>query len=300
MKRHENTEKVIEDGGHGATVIKDGQERATDINGWLPGEATYIQGSRYAWIEQRSDDLNLLRIANHDGRARSLDMKPVSQGGITVYFRDLEHYLIEHIRKADAVIGCIAWLTNKDILDALAEKDPVAIVVQKEDFLRPDLKGGRGWPAELRRRYDRITCSWDRYDLPVSVGSLSSLGDPSIQSVRCVGNYNRDKHPAFPRMHHKFIVLCRKGQETDRWKWQDADGKIRTESRTHPALKPYAVWTGSLNFTENGSRSLENAVLIEKQRIVDAYVDEWSRITALSEPLDWDADWVAPEWRLGT
>jgi hypothetical protein len=37
------------------------------------------------------------------------------------------------------VIGCIAWLTNTKIIQALRKVDQgVQIIVQKEDFLRPD------------------------------------------------------------------------------------------------------------------------------------------------------------------
>jgi hypothetical protein len=35
-------------------------------------------------------------------------------------FRDLEQHLVEHIREACLVVGCVAWLTNKRILEALA------------------------------------------------------------------------------------------------------------------------------------------------------------------------------------
>jgi phosphatidylserine/phosphatidylglycerophosphate/cardiolipin synthase-like enzyme len=46
--------------------------------------------------------------------------------------------------------------------------------------------------------------------------------------------------------------------------------------------------------------SLENALVIRNPDIVTAYVWEYSHVFALSEPLDWEQDWVAPEYRLGT
>lgn len=53
-------------------------------------------------------------------------------------FRNLKEELIACIKNADFVFGCVAWLTDFDVLAALAEKQGVNIAVQKEDFLRPD------------------------------------------------------------------------------------------------------------------------------------------------------------------
>ena len=232
-------------------------------------------------------DLNTTTI-NHDGAGFiTLAAKPITTGNTTVYFRDLESHLISHINNADAVIGCVAWLTSKTIIEALSHKNPVSLVVQKEDFLRPDIGSRDGWATELRRRYDKLRCTWGRFSMPGIVSWLSTFSDPSIQPIRCVGNHNRDKNPAFPRMHHKFIVLCR-----------TVVSKEDEDTEFH--LEPYAVWTGSFNFTENGTRSLENALLITEKDIIDAYVDEWARIVSLSESLDWESEWMTPEWRIGT
>lgn len=248
-------------------------------------DETIIVRTSYAWSAQRRSNLNDLKIPNHDGPDESIDTPPLASGTLTVYFRNLESQLIQHIAEAEAIVGCVAWLTSKAILEALAKKNPVAIVVQKEDFLRPDI-GSRGkWAIDLRRRYDALKCSCDRWDMGLW---LSTFGDQTMNPVRCVGNHNRDKHPAFPRMHHKFIVFCRPDVETDE------------EGCKHRYLDPYAVWTGSFNFTENAGRSLENALYITDPAVAKAYFDEWMRIESLSEPLDWESEWVAPEWRIGT
>lgn len=281
-------ETVIEDGGHGATVILPNGKRieASVQSGLLPDEYIHTDAS-YAYSAQPVEDLNLLRIHNHDGRARAIDTKSITSGSVTVYFRDVESQLIHHINEADAVLGCVAWLTSKAILSALAEKDPVVLVVQKEDFLRPDLTSGKGWARELRNRYDALSCTWERIELGLH---LSTFHDPTIQPVRCIGNHNKTKRPAFPRMHHKFIVFCKEG----------TDAEIQPDWYGSRYLQPYAVWTGSFNFTENAGRSLENALFITDLEIVRAYVAEWENIVSLSEPLDWESDWVAPEWRIGT
>jgi hypothetical protein len=93
-------------------------------------------------------------------------------------------------------------------------------------------------------------------------------------------------------MHHKFVVFCKTDVRTVTL--VDA----MTESRA--TIRPYAVWTGSFNFTANGSASFENAVYLTDPPLVAAYFEEWGQVVALSEPLDWRDEWVAPEWRIGT
>jgi phosphatidylserine/phosphatidylglycerophosphate/cardiolipin synthase-like enzyme len=65
-------------------------------------------------------------------------------------------------------------------------------------------------------------------------------------------------------------------------------------------VQPYAAWTGSFNFTLNAASSLENAVILREPTLVNAYYEEWAQVLAVSEPLDWTADWVEPDWRIGS
>ncbi len=197
-------------------------------------------------------------------------------GTVRVLFRNLEAELIAMIGKADLVVGCVAWLTSEPILRALACTRGTQIVVQKEDFLRPDLDTPNAWARRLRALYGELHMPVTRYELPPPVGMMSFCGDPTVEAVRCVGNHNRTRSPAFPRAHHKFVVFCRDG------------------------LDPYAVWTGSFNFTKNGNASLENALVLTDPTITRAYLSEWAQILAISEPLDWRAEWVAPQWRIGS
>jgi hypothetical protein len=75
-------------------------------------------------------------------------------------------------------------------------------------------------------------------------------------------------------MHNKFLVFCR---------------------HTDGDLAPYAVWTGSANFTRNSRASFENAVLIRDPAIAGAYFKEWMQIVKFSEA----PDRQAPEPRYG-
>ncbi len=206
--------------------------------------------------------------------------------GVSVYFREIENRLLKHIEDADAAFGAVAWLTNDAILNALASLSNVSIIVQKEDFLRPDTGASDDWKAELRKKYSKLRCNLNRYAFKNILSSMSVACDPSIDAVRCVGNHNRDKKPAFPRMHNKFLIFANV---------LPASNEYESE-----IIEPYAVWTGSFNFTKNATNSLENALYITEPSIVKAFFDEYGQIAAMSEPLDWTSDWAEPEWRIGT
>ena len=239
-------------------------------------------------------NLNDLLIPNADGPDQPLtDPRATSADGLTqVFFRNLEAELLQLIDAADVVVGCVAWLTNRHLLAALAKKESVAIVIQKEDFLRPDLGAKKNWSLELRSQYAQLKCTFDRYNGALGgtvLHCMSMCADPSISPIRCVGNHNSDKQPAFPRAHHKFLVFGRSLNSTD----HEDDSELG-------AFKPYAAWTGSFNLTFNATNSFENAIVTEDPQLVQAFFAEWAQIEALSEPLDWSSVWVEPEWRIGT
>lgn len=251
----------------------------------------------YDGYEQRVSDMHALKIATDSVYCRGgvwsgtwagqEDYSATSScGTVRAIFRDLEAVLIAEIERADYVYGCVAWLTSEPILRALAQKQGVQIVVQKEDFLRPDLEARSSWARSLRAMYDALKNPIDRYGVSGRTHFMSSCRDPSIDAVRCVGNHNLSKQPAFPRAHHKFVLF---------------GNLVKEEGDDYqPYVRPYAVWTGSFNFTKNAGRSFENAVILTDPFIVAAYEHEWSQILALSEPLDWETVWAAPEWRIGT
>jgi hypothetical protein len=241
------------------------------------------------------DDLNQLYIANADGDDIALkDNRAISADGKTLaLFKNLETELLTRVDRADVIVGCVAWLTSEPILKALSKKKGVAIVVQKEDFLRPDTDSTSGWPKVLRGLYEAIPSNLSRYDAgwaSTVFHGMSYASDPTIEAIRCVGNYNSDKKPAFPRAHHKFVVFCK---EVAPIVHQQVDTAFYN-------YEPYEVWTGSFNFTKNAVRSFENAIVSTDTDIVRAFFEEAAQIQALSEPLNWESNWVAPEWRIGT
>lgn len=233
------------------------------------------------------NDLNSYQLENDGNYDRNFtDNSVASNSGVTVYFRGIEEKLLQHIKESDAVFGAVAWLTSFPILDALARLNNVSIVVQKEDFLRPDVDSSYNFKKILHKKYKALKCNLTRYSFSNILSSISVSSDPSIDPIRCVGNHNSEKKPAFPRMHNKFLIFA---------KVEEGAQKDSIETIT-----PYAVWTGSFNLTKNATMSLENALFITDSKIVNAYFEEYGQIAAMSEELDWKSDWAAPEWRIGT
>lgn len=227
---------------------------------------------------------------------------------VTAHFDQLESRLIEYIERADAVVGCVAWLTSKPILEALSAKAFVSILIQKEDFLRPDLGGGgRAWKSTLRQMYDQLKENEiERHAVDGSiVCNLSTSGDPRVAPIRCVGFAGSES--SRPRMHHKFLVFCSldfvERAETE-WPFDyyDIERYLTGNDlpRGFPQLAPNAVWTGSFNLTQMATNSLENAVYIEDARVAEQFYREWEYVFALSEPLDWEHEYCAPQYRIGT
>jgi hypothetical protein len=87
------------------------------------------------------DDLNLLGLRTDSAAVQPLADPSTrsADGSVEVVFRHIERRLITELSSATIVVGCVAWLTSRPILEALAQTQGVSIVVQKEDFLRPDL-----------------------------------------------------------------------------------------------------------------------------------------------------------------
>jgi hypothetical protein len=272
------------------------------------------------------DNLNEASIRDHNRSLEDYSIKSPANlfDDVEVVFRGLEDRLVEMIQAHKAqsigpIFGSVAWLTSRPILRALQDT-PVSIVVQKEDFLRPDYgqekKYAIDFNEQLRLLYDRIESGLCRYYMQGILPNVSTNGGISVDGIRCVGNYNREKKPASPRAHHKFLVFCKAKPDVSigRSKYSNyldynvpekygpwGEAKMEGWNRWY---WPYAVWTGSFNFTHNGTRSLENAVILTSSDrdnpVLNGYMMEHHQLYAISEPLNWHSEWMEPEYRIGT
>lgn len=273
-----------------------------------------------------SINLNDVGLINNRDEIDIQRTPSITSGNVTIYFNNLELRLLNHIREAEEVVGCVAWFTAEPIINALAQKDSVSILIQKEDFLRPDLGGpssSKAWRENLRALYAALTQRHERHWFSGDiVQQLSVLSDPEFDAVRCVGLSGKESNR--PRMHHKFLVFCRveldelafqQAIETyhEAMKVYDPDQRLIEDGFEYSPVEPYcpqkecyehhvpyAVWTGSFNFSAMASSSLENALYIEDDAIAAQYYKEWEYVFALSEPLDWETVYCRPEYRIGT
>jgi hypothetical protein len=232
----------------------------------------------------------------------ALDRKtPVRSEGLSLYFDNLENVVCDEIKASTVAVGCLAWLTNQNILKALAEKERVGIAIQKEDFLRPD---SGSWSAKkLHDLYTQLPAgpgSWvlDEFRWGGLLDDLSTGGEWRLDPVRWAGEFNNAKSPAFPRMHHKFLVLCKlcaaelSFDEDEGWVNDQPDSVI-----------PYRVLTGSFNYTANACYSMENIIAIDDPKVVEGYYREWQRVYLAAERIPdyaWNREWEADYLRVGT
>ena len=233
-------------------------------------------------------------------------------GHTRLLYRNHKRWLLKLLEEARVrgwvCFGCMAWLTDYDILEGLA-RIPCSIIVQKGDLWRPDLADGekRGVQrARVRRQYEAIGRSdrtggktvgyFQRQHMPWPLGQMSQCADPAIAGVRSFGiSTGRSAEAPLwtPLMHNKFVVFAELvlkpgagSSEEDPWEVPEWQGRV--------------LWTGSLNLTRLSRRSCETALIFRDPVFADAAIREWAQIAALSEPLEWTSEWINPQWRLGS
>lgn len=211
--------------------------------------------------------MNLNHLRKNDN-----DPSKVSNN-VILYFDNLEENLINHIKDAEYVIGCVSWLTNLKIIKALHNKKGVKIVIQKENFIKRDysysiclneyyinLRKGYKAVPNLFNNIENIKTDEDSAMHQICKNKLSD--DDFIDGIRCFG-FAKASHK--PLMHHKFLIFL------------DKD------------LQPYGVWTGSYNFTNNANNSLDNGLFISDSKIIEGYIEEFEQILFLSEKINWES-----------
>ena len=120
---------------------------------------------------------------------RSSSSERTDTAKVSCFFTNLEEELINKIQDSEAVVGCVAWLTNTRILQAMSSKN-VSIVIQNESFLAPFNKCTR---RDLREAYRELANEFH------------------VDAVRLYGD---KKKGIKPLMHHKFLVTLKQNVET--------------------------------------------------------------------------------------
>jgi len=239
------------------------------------------------------------------------------------------------------IFGAVAWLTSKPILEALIECDSVQMLVQKEEYLRNDnLDTFQDmWKEPIKRMYSDLSFNnsyvlnsplsdlyLDKVDPVRCVGYYSKgTNFPRMHNkfmVFCKSNVKyltygcgcKDRLPCKDSVynelsdssHRMLCPLCIGQNESivDNDYIQELCGAWcrRISDACIEDYSPVAVWTGSFNFSHNGSISLENAIYLEDMSgdnpILKAYLTEHHHLFCVSESLKWESTGMDPEYTL--
>ena len=236
-----------------------------------------------------------LNELSRNNRTLSIDYSTTSEN-VQVVMRDVKSRLIQKLNDMeddDMVYGCVAWLTDRDILKALVGKS-FGIVIQKNDAL-PDhvlqlYQDISHQSMILENGYFEFDTLMGRIDKQSTFGDVRCIGFDNCEDKKKKGGGK--KETIKPYMHHKFLVFAKQHRmpETERRNIESEHMKrFGTTNCTvvdAEKITPYAVWTGSFNFTNNANGSVENAVFIQDEKIAEAYTKEWANLYFNSEPLD--------------
>jgi hypothetical protein len=226
-------------------------------------------------------------LLSPNGQTAKIDGGPFA-ASVEIVSGDFQQRAAQFIREHRVVVGCVAWLTSRIVTSALSEVES-QIVLQKEDWLRPDTSF-KVDPRRFAGSFD-----FDRYCLAIEgLGGLSGWsfgGDPAIEKYRCSGHTRQTRYRAL--MHHKFLVGLEATDQNGHCEFGCSDCGISP-------LRPVAVWTGSANLSANCDRGAENVVIIRSQEVATEYAKIWENVLKASEPLDYSAEYHEPEWREGS
>jgi len=185
------------------------------------------------------------------------------------------------------VVGCIAWLSNKEVLAALRKCRRVLLIVNHERY---EVWGGGGMLKEYS--------SLPKFDEPLSVafGHLNTVlsalevdrksGASKYASVRAFGNASTGPGTGMGRgsgglEHCKYLVFfesqCYTPQPTN-------DSGNQTPVYKYKEV-PCAVWTGSMNMTKASETHHENAVFIKSRATAAAYFHDFAATFMSSVPV---------------
>jgi hypothetical protein len=208
---------------------------------------------------------------------------------------DLTKNLVAIIRRygtGGTVLGCVAWLSNSEVLEALGTCRRVLIVVNKEDYSR---WGG----GSMLKKYEALP----RFDEPLSKafehieGPLKALenrrteGDSRYLAVRSFGSPLDSggggggawRGAGRAGIEHCKYLIFFKGASHTKTTVDNVTGSVRRETVTKDV--PAAVWMGSMNMTKASESHHETAQFIESEKLATAYLEDFSQTFMHSTPL---------------
>lgn len=158
---------------------------------------------------------------------------------VQAVFSRHEYHLVRHIKNADAVVGCVAWLSSFAIIDALAGLPCGCSIVTHRD----------------RKLNSRAKLT----DRLIGLRPLSPFRGIICKNAIEQLDAAEDDDGSRSMLHHKFVVFM-------------------SIDETGTKLSPKVVWCGSANFTNNAGRGLESALVVVDETTAKAFTDEWEAV----------------------
>jgi hypothetical protein len=173
-------------------------------------------------------------------------------------FGDKRSALLAWIEAQECIVGCVAWLSDPQILMALNRTNLSEVVMQRESYLHRYGTMAPGSQTSIAALY-QATHSYAPHTYEPG---------PRVR-YRLIGSANHGKRPV---MHHKFLVGCRL--------------VLCTYPHGGPALKlvPLSVWYGSWNMTRNAQND-DSALILYGLTVSQPFYQEWHRLWSESEPI---------------
>ncbi len=204
------------------------------------------------------------------GRTRALFkakgmLKPV--GAKAVLFSDLRGELLRWMAHFDVIVGCVAWVTHTDVIDAINGKKLAQVVIQKESWRHERHQHGRAYKEDsgLTHQFPEVAFL-QKHE---KVGRFRVFGEVEDKGLGAQGR---------SIMHHKFLVGC-----------ELPSGTLN--------IVPESVWMGSFNFTGASNYNRDSAVILGREEAVPFFW-EWHKLLLLSEPFDTKHKHMQPQWNV--
>jgi hypothetical protein len=177
-----------------------------------------------------------------------------------------------------AVIGCVPWLTDRHVVDALTAFGQCCIAVDKQqpEYYQVMRLATQGRPisSPYLEGFDELATADEEGDGPV-IGPYGGLPEPTaLGPIRVVGFKQPDRGRRPPMLHSKLLVV---GVTTHHEDDEMFTGDIL---RFHPV----ATWMGSANWTEQARKHIEFGLWSDDQQLVDHNYRYLLSILRLSEP----------------
>lgn len=203
---------------------------------------------------------------------------------VTLHLRDIHAHLKQLISESSYVVGCVAWITDRDTLRLLAEKlRGTSFVVQTETYLTRNNKYDR-WREDLKKLYAALPpFPWHEWSKHHPNMPLPAYVRQPPYAVRVAG----EKHITNP-------TRAQRHAHAKQHKHQIEDEQQRKKLMMHhkfllffdERMMPTAVWTGSYNLSFRARDSWENVTVLRDPslQLQRAFFQEFLRVFESSSP----------------